>query len=112
MNKENTILTLAVAACTSVVVILATSRTTPVLMFTAGLIIFTLILNTGWKAAGVESYQGLGAWSFISLWLCLALLIWFAFLSGGFWLWILAAAAICAWVTTPWKHAKRPANES
>lgn len=98
LDRENVSLTMAAATLTSVVVVLATSRNAPVLMFTIGLCIFCLILNVGWRAAGAEACLSAGIWPLACLWIWLALLFWFAYLSGPFWLWSLGAVLICAWV--------------
>ena len=98
-NQENIYLTLAAATCTSIAVVLAFSRTMPVLMFTAGLLVFCLILNVGWRAAGAKALLITYAWPMASAWLWLALFGWFAYLSSHFWLWLIGAALLFAWLT-------------
>ncbi len=98
-DHENIFLTLAAASCTSIAVVLAFSRTAPVLMFTMGLVVFCLILNVGWRAAGAKVLLLSYTWPAASAWLWFSLFGWFAYLSGSFWLWLISAAAILAWLT-------------
>ena len=97
-NHENIFLTLAAASCTSIAVVLAFSRTAPVLMFTMGLVVFCLILNVGWRAAGVKVLPLSYTWPAASAWLWLSLFGWFAYMSTSFWLWLIGAAVILAWL--------------
>lgn len=98
-NHENTFLTLAIASLTSIAVVLAFSRTAPVLMFTMGLVVFCLILNAGWRATGARVLLASYTWPMASAWLWLSLFGWFAYISNSFWLWLIGAAAILAWLT-------------
>lgn len=98
-NHENIFLTLAIASLTSIAVVLAFSRTAPVLMFTMGLAVFCLILNVGWRAAGAKVMLFSYAWPMASAWLWLSLLGWFVYLSGSSWLWLIGTAALFAWLT-------------
>jgi hypothetical protein len=98
-NHENIFLTLAAASCTSIAVVLAFSRTAPVLMFTMGLVVFCLILAVGCRAAGAKELLSSYAWPMATTWLWLSLFGWFAYISTSFWLWLISAAVIAAWLT-------------
>jgi len=99
IDRENLVLTFVVAAMMSVAVVLATYRITPVFMFACGLAVFCLILLVGWQAAGAKT----GLWAAVAssgcLWIWCALLFWFAYVSGQFWIWIFGAALIFGWVS-------------
>jgi hypothetical protein len=66
----------------------------PVFLGLAALTVFCTILRVGLTASGDENFWSYSITDFVLIWLWLALVVWFALISGYFFLWIAAAALV------------------